>query len=324
MGGAGQAQAQPTKYPLTLSNCGRTVTFDHAPRRAVSIGQSTTEALYLLGLADKVVGTAVWFGPVLPGYEAENAKIERLADNDPSFESVIAKKPDLVTAQFQWHVGPSGIVGKPEQFQDLGIPTYVSPADCVDKDNTSGGDGTRHTLFTMDLVYREITELAEIFDVQERGAKVIADLKGREEAARRKLAGGDGKISAVFWFSSAKIEIDPYMAGKNGVPGYIMAVLGVRNVIESAEEWPTVGWETVTKAAPTIIVAAKMDRRRYPADDIAVKLNFLKTDPVASLMPAVKQGHIVEMDAQAMSAGVRAIDGIEILADAVERFGLKR
>ncbi|MBS1823755.1 MAG: ABC transporter substrate-binding protein [Acidobacteria bacterium] len=322
--GIDPAVAQATKYPLKLANCGRTVTFEHAPQRTVSVGQSSTEVLYLLGLADKVVGTAVWFGPVLPGYEAANAKIPRLADNDPSFESVIARKPDLVTAQFQWHVGPSGIVGKPEQFEELGIPTYVSPADCVGKDNSSGGDGTRGTLFTMDLVYREITELAEIFDVQERGAKVVAELKAREEAARRKIAAGDGKVSAAFWFSSAKVDVDPYMAGKNSVPGYIMSALGVRNVVESEEEWPSVGWETIAKADPTIIVAGRMDRRRYPADDIAVKLNFLKTDPVASLMPAVKQGHVVEMDVQAMQPSVRVVDGIEMLADAIQRFGLKR
>ncbi|MBP0578300.1 ABC transporter substrate-binding protein [Labrys sp. LIt4] len=318
------AAAQATKYPLKLTNCGRTVTFDQAPRRAVSVGQSSTEVLYVLGLADKVVGTAVWFGPVLPGYEEANARVPRLADNDPSFESVIAKKPDLVTAQFQWHVGPSGIVGKPQQFEELGIPTYVSPADCVGKDNSGGGDGTRGTLFTMDLVYQEITELAEIFDVQERGAKVVADLRAREEAARRKIAAGDGKVSAAFWFSSAKVDVDPYMAGKNSVPGYIMSVLGVRNVVESEEEWPSVGWETIAKADPTIIVAGRMDRRRYPADDIAVKLNFLETDPVASLMPAVRQGHVVEMDVQAMQPSIRIVDGIEMLADAIQRFGLKR
>lgn len=67
------------------------MTFTHAPERTVSIGQSTTEILYLLGLSDKVVGTAVWIGPVIKGYEEANAKIDRLADNDPSFESVLAK-----------------------------------------------------------------------------------------------------------------------------------------------------------------------------------------------------------------------------------------
>ncbi len=318
------AQAAETTYPLTLKNCGRDVTFTHSPERTVSIGQSTTEILYLLGLADKVVGTAVWIGPVIKGYEEANAKIDRLADNDPSFESVLAKKPDLVTAQFQWHVGPEGIVAKPQQFEELKIPVYTSPADCTGKDNSGGGDGVRHSVFTMDLIYQEVTELAQIFNVQERGEKLVADLKAREEAARKKIASADGKLSAVFWFSSAELDIDPYVAGTNGAPGYIMSALGIKNVINSEEEWPTVGWETIAKSQPTLVVAGKMDRRRFPADDIVVKEKFLKEDPVTSLMPSVKQGHIVAMDAQAMNPTIRTIEGIEVLADAVVQLGLAK
>lgn len=55
-----------------------------------------------------------------------------------------------------------------------------------------------------------------------------------------------------------------------------MSTLGVKNVIDSQDEWPTVGWETIAKANPTVIVAGKMDRRRFPADDVDVKLDFLK------------------------------------------------
>src|SRR5690606_18651585 len=113
------AQAAETYYPLTLKNCGREVTFKQAPTRAVAVGQSSAEILYSLGLGDKLVGTAVWFGPVLKGFEEVNAKVKRLADNDPSFESVLAEKPEIVTADFQWHVGPTGIVAKPEQFEEL-------------------------------------------------------------------------------------------------------------------------------------------------------------------------------------------------------------
>lgn len=316
------AHAAQTSYPLALKNCGRDVTFTHAPERTVAVGQSTTEILYLLGLSDKVVGTAVWVGPVIKGYEEANAKIDRLADNDPSFESVLAKKPDLVTVQYQWHVGPEGVVAKPEQFEELKIPVYTSPADCTGKDNSGGGDGVRHSVFTMDLIYQEVTDLAQIFNVQDKGEKLVAELKAREEAARKKIVSAKGQLSAVFWFSSAELAIDPYVAGKNGAPGYIMSALGIKNVIESNEEWPTVGWETIGKANPTIVVAGKMDRRRFPADDVVLKQKFLKEDPVTSLMPAVKEGHIVTMDAQAMNPTIRTIDGIEVLADAIVQLGL--
>ncbi|WP_416356521.1 ABC transporter substrate-binding protein [Aureimonas phyllosphaerae] len=321
---AGSAIAAPTQYPLELENCGRTLRFEKAPSRVVSIGQSTTEILYLLGLADRVAGTAVWVGPVLPGYEEANATVKRLADNDPSFESVVAERPDLVTTQFEWQVGPQGVVATPEQFEELGIPVYTSPADCKGKDNSGGGDGTRTARFTMDLVYQEVEDLARIFDVQDKGAELVTELKARETTAKAKIAGLKQGTSAVFWFSSAELDIDPYVAGQGGAPGYIMSLLGVRNVIDSQEEWPTVGWETIARANPTVIVAGEMDRRRFPADDIVVKLQFLKTDPVASLMPAVRDGRVVEMDAQTMNPTIRTIDGIEVLADALAKAGLAR
>ncbi|AUC12567.1 MULTISPECIES: ABC transporter substrate-binding protein [Agrobacterium] len=321
---AATANAAETAYPLTIKSCGHDITFKQPPARAVSVGQSTTEVLYLLGLADKVVGTALWIGPVLADYEEANSRVERLADNDPSFEAVVGKRPDLVTTQFQWQIGPEGVVGTPAQFAELGIPVYTSPADCVGKDNSGGGDGVRKTGFTMDLIYQEIRDLAQIFNVQDRGEEVVNDLKKREDAARAKIASANGKLSAVFWFSSAELDIDPYVAGRNGAPGYIMSALGLENVIESDEEWPTVGWETIAKANPSVIVAGKMDRRRFPADDIAVKQKFLATDPVASIMPAVKEGHVFEMDAQAMNPTIRTIEGIETLAEAISAAGLAK
>jgi iron complex transport system substrate-binding protein len=318
---AGHAQAAETAYPLTLQNCGRQITIDKAPTKTVSIGQSSTEILYLLGLADKVVGTALWVGPVLKGYEEVNARIDRLADNDPSFESVLARKPDLVTVQFQWQVGPEGVVARPEQFEELGIPVYTSPSDCVGKENSAASDGVRHQVFTMDLVYREIRELAKIYNVQDKGEAVVADLKAREAAARAKVASAEGKLSAVFWFSSAA-DADPYVAGRNGAPGYIMSALGIENIIKTDDEWPTVGWETIARANPTMIVAGSMERRRYPLDSLEAKLDFLKSDPVASLMPAVAKGYVFDMDAQAMNPTIRTIEGIELLADSIAKAGL--
>ena len=318
---ASAAQAAETTYPLTLENCGRQITIKKAPTKTVSIGQSSTEILYLLGLADKVAGTALWVGPVLKGYEEVNARIDRLADNDPSFESVLAKKPDIIAVQFQWQVGPEGVVAKPEQFEELGIPVYTSPSDCTGKENSAASDGVRRQVFTMDLVYQEIRELAQIYDVQDKGDEVVADLKKREQAARTKVASAEGKLSAVFWFSSAA-NADPYVAGKNGAPGYIMSALGIENIITTEEEWPTVGWETIAKAEPTIIVAGSMERRRYPLDSLEAKLDFLKSDPVASLMPAMKNGHVFNMDVQAMNPTIRTIEGIEALAGAIAEAGL--
>ncbi|MGQ7273445.1 ABC transporter substrate-binding protein [Marinobacter sp. V034] len=308
-----------THYPLSLTNCGVELRFESAPERSVTVGQSATEMLYMLGLADTVEGTSVWFNPVLPQFSKINAGIKRIADNDPSFEAIVNKKPDLVAVQYEWHVGPTGSVGSRRQFHDLGINTYIMPADCDTKNNATGGDGTRLAAFSTASVYKGINQLATIFDVQSAGAALVNDLKAREAQAVMRAENLDlpDDLSAVFWFSSPDLETDPYVAGRLGAPGYMMEKLGIRNVIESDEEWPTVGWETIAKADPDLIVIAYMDRRRYAADDVQKKRDFLRKDPVASQMTAVKAGRIVEMDAHAMSATMRTIFGLESLADAL-------
>lgn len=316
---ASYAMADTAHYPVNLTNCGVEISVASAPERTVTVGQSATEILYSLGLADRVNGTSVWFNPVLPQFAEANEEIERIANDDPSFEAVVNKRPDLVAVQYEWHIGPTGSVATREQFHELGINTYIMPADCDTKDNSTGGDGTRTAAFSTGSIYKGITELAQIYDEQDAGETLVADLIDREARAIDLASSLDlpQDLSAVFWFSSTDLGVSPFVAGQLGAPGYMMNKLSIRNVIESDEEWPTVGWESIARADPDVIVIASMDRRRFPADDIEAKREFLRSDPVTREMSAVKNNRIVEMDAHAMSATMRSIYGLETLAEAL-------
>lgn len=313
------AFAAATEYPLTIDNCGVEITFERRPKNVVSIGQAATETLYALGAEGRMAGTALWFNAVLPEFADADAQVERIADNVPSFEAVVNKRPGFVPTMFEWMIGPKGVVGTREQFADLGIPAYVMPPDCEGKDNLVGADGTRLAPFDIATLYKSIEQMAAIMDLQVRGAELIEDLQAREAAAvKRALALALPDASAVVWFSSAEMERDPFVAGQKGIPAWMFERLGLRNVIESDEEWPTVGWETIAKADPSVIVIARMDRRRFPADNHEKKLEFLKSDPVTSQMSAVKEDRIVILDAEAMHASIRLIGGLETLSDAME------
>ncbi|THT99000.1 ABC transporter substrate-binding protein [Lampropedia puyangensis] len=310
--------AGATTYPLNVENCGYTVAYDKAPASVVTIGQAGTEMLYALDLGDKLVGTSLWFNPVLPQFKSINDKVERLADNDPSFESVIGKRPALIVSQFEWMVGKDGVVGTREQFHDLSIATYAMPSDCEGKNNLTGADGTRTAAYDVQALYKSIHQLAQIFDVEPRGQALVQALTQRQTQAVAKVQASPHKdLTAALWFSSADLAIDPYMAGQKGVAGYMMQTLGLRNIVSSAEEWPTVGWETIAKANPSILIIARMDRRRFPADDYEKKLEFLKSDPVTQHMDAVKNNRIVVVDADALQGSIRLVDGMEQIADAV-------
>lgn len=314
------ATAEPTRYPLTIENCGAEVRFDAAPQRAVGLGQNSTEIMLLLGLADRMVGSAVWVSPVLERVADDNAKVPRLADSRPSFEAVVGTDLDFVAAQFLSAVGPEGRVGTREQFADLGVPSYISPTDCATTGNERA-DGSRAELWSPELLFQEIEELAAIFDVAERGEALVAEFEGRIETVRERLAMRDDEPTILFWFSSPEVAGDAWVAGRNGASGYVAGVVGARNVVETQAEWPLMSWEAIATEDPDIIVIGTMSRRNQPSDDPAVKREFLESDPVARELSAVQAGRIVEMDAQAMNPTIRTIDGLEIVADALERFG---
>ncbi|MFC0337666.1 ABC transporter substrate-binding protein [Kushneria avicenniae] len=311
-------------YPVTLDNCGRQITFEAPPQRAVSIGQNTTEILLSLGLADHMAASAVWIGEVPDTLRAANDRVPRLSSTVPGFESVLGQDPDLVAAQFETDVGPRGRVASREQFASLGVPTYLSPTDCVGRvyGGDANSDGARTKAFDMALVYREIEELADIFDVSNRGNELINTLQARETRAVSEAAGMPQDLSMVWWFSSAELTGDAWVAGTLGAPGYIMKTLGAHNVIDSHEEWPAVSWERIASMDPDVIVLGEMNRRNFPADDISQKIDFLEHDPVTREMSAVRHHRFIVLDAQAMNPTLRTVEGLETVAEGLKGLGL--
>ena len=321
-----QAAAADTDghYPVTLDNCGTRITFDAPPQRAVSIGQNTTEILLSLGLADRMAASAVWIGEVPGELKAANDRVPRLSSSIPGLESVLGQRPDLVAAQFETDVGSQGRIASREQFAALGVPTYLSPTDCVGRlyGGDTNSDGARTKAFDMALVYREIHELADIFNVSERGNRLVDTLRTRESRAVAEAAGTPQDLSMVWWFSSAELAGDAWVAGQLGAPGYIMKALGAHNVIKSREEWPAVSWERIAAADPDVIVLGEMTRRNFPADDVAQKIDFLEHDPVTREMSAVKHHRFIVLDAQAMNPTLRTVAGFETVADGLRALGL--
>ncbi|AMO79668.1 ABC transporter substrate-binding protein [Obesumbacterium proteus] len=315
--------AASTNYPQTLDNCGHTETFTQPPTRVVTIGQHETELLLALGLQNKIVGTSVWFGSLPKEFKDSGHALNRLANNAPSFEAVVAQNPDLVLAQYSWHVGPQGEVATREQFEKLGIKTWISPADCMGKSVTerSNGDGARTTPYTLDYIKSEISDISKIFDVSDRGEKLERALASRISHAQRETEQVKTRhLKVVYWFSSSRLKGDPWVAGSNGAPGWISKTLGIQNIIDSNDEWPAVTWEHIAESKPDIIVVADMERRLYPADDVAVKLAFLKNDPVTREMPAVKEGHIIVVPAMSLNPSLRNVDAVELIGNKISTF----
>ena len=305
-------------YPLTIENCGREVTVDAPPQRAVSLNQSSTEILLSLGLADRMVGTATWTDPVRSNLESENSTVPRLADNKPSLEVVLDTEPDFVSASFSGTLGPGGVADR-DQFEQLGVPNYLSPTDCDGKtDDSVNSDGARTTPLEIDTVYREIRDLAAIFDVRDRGERFVAQLQDRfSQASGAVDASG---VRLAYWFADTDT---PYMAGCCGSSGIITDSVGADNIYaDTTDEWPQVNWESVADRNPTALVLADLSRRSIAGDALGSKIEFLESNPVTSRLTAVEDKRYIVVNGADLNPSIRTIDGVEKVAAALQNWGL--
>ncbi|GAA1262773.1 ABC transporter substrate-binding protein [Streptomyces javensis] len=307
-------------FPRTIDNCGHKVTLKSAPKRALSLNQGTTEILLSLGLADRMAATATWTDPVMKGLEKTNATVERLADNAPSFEKSLDAEPDFVTASFVSTLGKGGVATR-EQFEKLGVPTYVSPSDCAaGRDTASGGDGSRDKPLTLDVVYGEIRDLAHAFGVDERGEKLVARLK---ERVRKATDGLDASgASLMYWFANSQ---SPYLAGCCGAPGAITRAVGAKNAFsDTHDEWPQINWETVADRDPDVIVLGDLTRKQQTAETAKAKMRFLETNAATRNLTAVKRKRYILLSGQAMNPSIRTVEGVEQVAAGLRDLGLAK
>lgn len=301
-----------TSYPLTVDNCGRELTFDAAPQRVVSLDQGSTEILLSLGLEDRIVGTASWTDPVLENLADVNADVPRLADEAPTYEVALGADPDFVTASFGRHYAQGGVADR-DRFAETGIEAYLSPTDC-DGDVSINGGGTRTQPFTFDSLYQEIRELSQIFDVPSRGEALVAELEARRQAALDGIA--DSGLTIAFWFSDLKT---PYVAGGLGSPALLAAEVGAENVFaDIPDDWPATTWEDFVDRDPDVIVMADLSRERWPGDQAAEKIEFLRTDPVAQGLTAVAEERFIQLRGAEMNPSIRLVDGLEALAEGLK------
>lgn len=315
--GSGSSTVPDTKAAVSLTNCGHAVRVGSPPERAVSLNQGTTEIMLSLGLADRMAGTATWTDPVMKGLEKANARVERIADNSPSFERVLDADPDFVAASFVSTLGKGGVATR-DQFEELGVPTYVSPSDCAGKDNSGDGDGARAKALTIDTVYGEVRDLAEVFGVEKRGEELVASLKKRMAKATSGIKASD--VTLLYWFANSE---SPYMAGCCGAPGVITRALGARNVFDDThEEWPQINWETVADRDPDVLVIGDLTRTSQTAESAERKIAFLESNPATRNMTAVKNKRYVLLSGQAMNPTIRTVEGVERVAAGLREFGL--
>ena len=291
-GSASAATAEATSYPLTLDNCGFSVTFDAAPETVLTIKSSTTEMLLALGLTDSIAATAFPDGPVADWLAAEAATnpviAAPLSEKAPGPEAVTEVEPDLVYAGWESNLTAES-AGDRGTLATLGVATYVSPSACKDA-------AYQPDPLTFDDVFAEITEVGTIFDASEAATELVT-------AQRAELAAitPDPRGLTALWYSSGS-DI-PYVGAGIGAPQMIMDAAGLTNIAAGIHDtWGPFSWEEVIAADPDVIVL--VDSAWGSTEK---KIAQLESNPATANLTAVLNKSYVVVPFPATEAGVRNV-----------------
>ena len=288
--------------PVTVDNCGTSVTVAAPPQRIVTIKSSTTELLLALGLGNHIVGSAFLDGPLPASLEKAGASLNIVSDFLPGQEAVLGLAPDFIYGGWESNFTADG-VGERDRLASLGIGSYVSPAACK-------GAGYMPDPLTFDTVFAEITQAGAIFGATDAAATLVAAQKAELAA----LTPATNRTTAL-WYSSGTDS--PYVGAGIGSPEMIMRAAGLTNIFEGVHDtWTSVSWESIVAANPSVIVL--VDATWNTA---ASKIATLESNPAAKGLDAVKNKRYIILPFASTEAGIRNLEAAASTIDQLAAFG---
>ncbi|WP_297106406.1 putative F420-0 ABC transporter substrate-binding protein [uncultured Devosia sp.] len=291
------AQAATT-YPLTLDNCGFTVTIEAPPERVVTIKSTATELLLSLGLGDHIVGVGFQDGPLPPHLALGGAGIPVLSDKLPSQEVVLEVEPDFIYGGWESNFAADG-AGERPTLANLGVATYVAPAACR---------SIKPAKLSFDQLFAEIEEMGMIFDAEDAAYRLIAEQRATLSAIQP-----DPRGLTALWYSSGTKT--PYVGAGHNPPAMIMEALGLENIYDNVEEgWTSASWEAIVDANPDVIVL--VDAVWNSAEQ---KKTLLAENPITSQLDAVVNKRYLIIPFPAAEAGVRNVPATADMAEQLKR-----
>ncbi|MFD8518124.1 ABC transporter substrate-binding protein [Streptomyces antimycoticus] len=284
-GASVESSKEAKSRAVTLTNCGKKVTYDKVPQRVVTNDVGITELMFALGLENRMAGFAMPDdkGDLtdVPWKDAYD-KVKWLSKDRLTKENVLDARADLVFAG--WSYGfreDSGFT--PEVLKKLGIPTYILTESC----RNGRAKTSRGIMPPLDALYADLTNLGKLFGVEKRAAALIADFK-RQVATT--VAKAPAHRPKVFLYDSGQDQ--PLSSGRYGAPDEIVSKAGGDNVMHDVDDsWTTVGWESVVERNPDVIVVCN-----YGDVSAEQKRKFLLSYAPLRNVSAVKHKRIFVLD----------------------------
>lgn len=247
--------------------------------RIVSLSPSTTEAVFVVGAGERLVGRSRYCN-----WPAEVLRLPQVGGYvDPSYEAILALKPDLV-------VGARGPAGSAitERLEQRGIATFFPPTE---------------SLSEIDAMILGIGERTGRADAAKAYVEAMhAKIRGVEEAVA-KLP----RVRVLLVFGLEPLSV----AGPSSFPDEMLKKVHAENVVDSGGAYPTLGIERVLSLDPDVVIDAAMGEKRT-----AERMG--KDAPGWGRLRAVKEGRLATIaDDSILRPGPRVAEGLATLGRAV-------
>lgn len=304
--GATVAQDTSASDPVTITNCGRQVTYDRVPSKVVTNDTGITELMFALGLKDRMAGYVVNGVDTVDvrtsPWKADFESAKHLSDKI-SKEVVQGANADLVFAG--WNYGFSESTGfTPDTLKQLGIGTYQLTEAC-----RNGVGKQRGIMPALDALYMDLRNLGKIFRVEAKAEELVKGYQQQIENAGRLMAGKPRP--KVFLFDSGQDQ--PFTSGKNAAPQDIISKAGGDNIFgDLNDSWTTVNWETVVQRDPEVVLI--VDYADGEANTPEQKQAFLEGFAPLRNSPAIKNKRFYALPYAALVEGPRNPASIEAFA----------
>ena len=288
-------------FPVTVESCGRPLTFNSAPQRAVVHDLNMAEIMFALELQSRMVGlTGItgWY-KTTPEFDAARGNIPELASKEPTVENLLSVDPDFFFAGWYYGMNPGGEV-TPGTLAAFKIPVYVLSESCIHIDKNRPD-------VSLETLYTDVRNIGAIFGIAEKAEALIEGWKAR--VAGIKAITGQRKSVRVFLYDSG--DEKPFTAGRLAMPTALIEAAGGINIMRDVEtSWGNVGWESVGDRNPEFIILLDY------GDGGQGLINFLEAHPLMSETDAVKHRRYLPLKYGEITPGPANIEAIEKLAKA--------
>jgi iron complex transport system substrate-binding protein len=236
-----------------VDRAGRTVVINYPINRIVSTAPSNTEIITDLGMAHKLVAIDRHSANVI----GIPAGLPLLDFFHPDAEAIINLTPDIIIASGH---NPTGTGEDPFRLLgEAGIPVvYISMSRSIED------------------IYRDITFIADILQVQEKGEDVINSMRTQIAGITERTSLVENKRTVYFEISAAP---DMMSFGKDSFIDDMISVIGADNIFGNDNWLVMPGAEAIIERNPDVILTS-VNYIDDPVAEIKNRLGFNHIDAV--------------------------------------------